>query len=133
MAQAGNTYTTVLTESNLAWGIYREPTNRNPVCGEAYFSLPRKVAVQFDIYNSNASKTGFGYNRFYVTSKDHFLNHEILLAQGCCEAGDIYAKQFSIEGDLKRLGQWFNYRKAQPGDQLEVIWVSPTEIEIDLI
>lgn len=133
MAQAGNSYTVTLYETHLKWGIVRYSSSRIPVYGEGYIPIPRRAAKNYNIFNSNYNHTGFGYNKYWVTSKDGFLNHEILLAQGCKEAGDIYAKQFSVEGDLKRIGQWYNYRNAKPGDRVEVTWVSPTEIEVDII
>ena len=133
MAHAGNSYTITLSLSHLKWGEYRNPTNRNIVYGEGYIPIPKSAAQQFGIFNSNASNTGFGYNRFYVSSKDGFLQNEIMLAQGCTEAGDIYAKQFSIEGDLKRIGQWYSFRNAKPGDRVEVTWISSTDVEIEIL
>lgn len=68
----------------------------------------------------------------------HILRMGILtklncLPQGCSRAGDEYAKQFSVRGDLKALGGWFKYRNAQIGSKVTVTWSSPTKIEVDII
>ena len=97
MAECGNTYTVSLKPSHLDWGEYRNSTNRDFISGEGYIPIPRKFAVSFKIYNSNYSRNGFGFNLFYASSVDGFLKDVILLAQGSCSAGDIYAKQFPFK------------------------------------
>ena len=88
------------------------------------------------IYNSNNSNQGLGYNQFNVTSADNFFNNEtndIMLAQGCSEAGSQYAKQFSIQNNLRRLGEWYQYTNARPGDIVRVSWLNSTDITLELI
>lgn len=133
MARRGDTFTVELGNSQIAWGTYRNPTNRELIHGEGYIPIPKKYSVEFEIFNSNNVRTGLGYNEFYVSSRDGFLNNEILLAQGCSSAGDIYAKNFSIKGDLKRLGSWFAYSGASVGSRVEVEFISETEIILDII
>ena len=70
MAQAGDTYQVKLKETHLNWGTYRNPTNREPVEGEAYIKIPRRYAVQYSIYNS---PEGLGSNLFIVSSRDGIM------------------------------------------------------------
>lgn len=49
---------------------------------------------------------------------------------GCSRAGMIHAKQFHGRGNLKLLGDWFNQINAIVGDQIEIKWISPTEISL---
>ncbi len=129
MAVKGDSYQINLKESHLAWGIYRFTDSRNEISGEAYIPIPRYVAKKFNIFNSNY--TGgldiLGQNIFKCVSMDRSFKGT-LKAQGCSEAGDIYAKQFSIKGDLKALGAWFNNIGAKVGDTIEIEWISNTDI-----
>lgn len=61
------------------------------------------------------------------------LYRGVLRAQGCNRAGDIYAKQFSGDGDLKATGSWYASIGADVGDMLRVTWTSSTDIEIELL
>lgn len=133
MARAGDSFTVTLRESHLDWGEYRNPTNREPVSGEGYIPIPKEKAKCFGIYNSNNRPTGLGYNLFTSHSADGFLNNVMLLAQGASTAGDIYAKQFSVKDNLKKIGQWYSYMGAGVGDKVVVTFISPTEIELELI
>jgi hypothetical protein len=133
MAMAGNRYIKELKPSHLGWGDYRNTDSRPIIYGEAYIPIPKEYAVRYSIYNSNHFPEGLGYNVFIASSKDGFLNKVELLAQGCSSAGDEYAKQFSVRGDLKVLGDWFQNRNAQIGSKVLVTWISGTEIELDII
>lgn len=133
MPNAGDSFTVLLTPSQVAWGTYRNPTNRVPVPGEGYISIPRKYAIRYNIYNSKNDDTGLGYNEFIATSRDGFIDREILLAQGNIEAGDPYAKNFAIKGDLKRLGSWFVHAGAVAGSQVKVTFTSPNEVLLEII
>ena len=77
--------------------------------------------------------TGLGYNEFIAMSSDGFINNEILLAQGNIEAGDPYAKNFAIKGNLKRIGAWFAYAGATAGSQVRITFTSPTEVLLEII
>lgn len=57
--------------------------------------------------------------------------HGILRAQGSRSLGDIYAKQFAGDGDLKALGRWYAQIGARPGDRIRVYWISKVKIQIE--
>lgn len=133
MASAGDMYRIVLNEAHLAWGEYRDSTNREPVSGEGYIPIPKQCAKEFEIYNSNYGVTKYGYNLFYASSADGYLQGVTLLAQGCSEKGDIYAKQFSAQGNLKTIGSWYTHMGANPGNEVIVEWASSDTIFLTLI
>lgn len=133
MANAGDMYTIVLKEAHLDWGEYRNPTNREPISGEGYIPIPRQYAEAYDIYNSNHNVNGYGYNMFYASSADGYLQNVTLLAQGSSEKGDIYAKQFSVQGHLKTIGSWYTHMGARPGNKVIVKWTSSDTIFLTLI
>ena len=133
MATTGDTYTVQLKPSHLDWGDYRHTTTRSHIYGEGYIPLPRKYAEKYSIYNSNHHPSGLGYNLFYASSKDGFLKNVLLLAQGSSNAGDKYAKQFSVQGDLQQIGAWYSHQKATPKNHVKVTWTSPTDIFLELI
>ena len=133
MAQAGNTYTVKLKPSHLDWGEYRNPTNREPISGEGYIPIPKRYAVQYNIFNSNSNQIGLGYNLFRASSVDGFLQNVLLLAQGCSEAGDPYAKQFSVDNNLKLIGQWYKNGGATTKNSVRVTWVSSTDIVLEIV
>ena len=133
MPKRGDSFIVLIGNAQHDWGTYRNPTNRPLIEGEAYFAIPKKYAIEYEIYNSNNPQVGLGYNEFYVTSRDGFLENEILLAQGCSRAGDPYAKNFAIKGDLKRLGEWFEYVGATTENSIKVVFTSPTEILLEII
>ena len=133
MAHTGDTYTVSLRPSHLNWGEYRNPTNRYIIPGEGYIPIPKNHAVRYGIYNSNHTQNGFGYNLFHASSSDGFLNDVTLLAQGCSTAGNIYAKQFSVQGNLQTIGDWYRNCNASPNDSVRVSWTSPTSILLEII
>ena len=133
MAQAGDSYSIQLKPSHLAWGDYRNPTNRDIIQGEAYIPIHKKDAMKYSVYNSNHTQTGLGYNLFYASSADGFLNNVLLLAQGSTIGGDIYAKQFSVQGDLKMIGNWYKYCNASTHNSVLVTWNSPTTMLLKII
>lgn len=133
MAIAGNTYTEQLQPSHLGWGNHRYTNTRDIIYGEGYIHLPKAYAKAFDIFNSNHSTTGLGYNLFHASSIDGFLNNVLLLAQGCSTAGDIYAKQFSVQGNLKIIGTWYASQNATTNNSVRVTWTSPTDIRLEII
>lgn len=133
MAQAGDTYTVSVKQPHLNWGEYRNPTNRDIISGEGYIPIPRNYAVNYEIFNSNHEQTGFGYNLFHASSADGFLNDVILLAQGCSTAGDLYAKQFSVQGNLQAIGNWYRNCNASLENSVRVSWTSPTSILLEIV
>lgn len=133
MAHAGDHYTKDLKPSHLGWGDTRYTDSRPIIHGEAYIPIPKQFAQAYSVFNSNHSPQGLGSNIFLASSKDGFLQNVELLAQGCSEAGDPYAKQFSVRGDLKIMGAWYQRRNAHVGTVVSVEWISPTEIVLDLL
>ena len=132
MASTGDSYIIILRPSHLAWGTHRYTNTREHIYGEGYIPIPKEKAMCFNVLNSNG--TGgtdiLGKNIFNCTSADG-LFQGILKAQGNSEANNIYAKQFSVNGDLKALGKWFRQVGASTGDRIKVTWTSPYDIEIE--
>ena len=58
---------------------------------------------------------------------------ELLKAQGGKDQTSIYTKQFSIENNLSRIGEWYAHTNANIGDRVRVEWLSETDILITLI
>lgn len=133
MANQGDCYEVVLKETHLYWGLVRETNSRTPRRNEAYIPIPIKFAREYNIFNSNNSDSGLGYNIFYASSSDGFLNNVELLAQGGGKKGDIYAKNFSGRGNLGIISNWYQSQGAQVGDKLRVYWDSPTHITLTLL
>lgn len=129
MAIAGNSYTITLKQTHLEWGSHRYTNSRQTIYGEGYIPIPAHVSRNFNIYNGNAPTIGLGFNIFNCTSSDGFF-HGLLKSGGCSAKGNIYAKQFHGDGDLRALGDWFHHCNAQIDDTVEVRWISPTNIVI---
>lgn len=130
MANKGDSYTVVLKKSHLDWGMHRYTGSRSDRTGEGYIPIPRIVAERLGLVNSNGTKYGqdeLGKNLFRYSSDDGEYQG-YLKAQGCNTAGDIYAKQFSADGDLRRLGEWFAHIGAEEGTKIRITWTSSTDI-----
>lgn len=134
MANTGNTFTITLKQAHLNWGTHRYTNTRGIVYGEGYIPIPRSYAKRFNIVNSNATGGNdiLGQNIFNCKSADDYFSGT-LKAQGDTKAGDIFAKQFSANDDLKALGTWFAHINAQVNDRIKVTWTSPTDITIEKI
>ena len=134
MANRGDSYTITLKKSHLEWGTHRYTGTRDQIYGEGYIPIPSEYAYRFGLLNNNG--TGYmdilGQNIFNCRSADG-LFQGILRAQGCNKAGDKYAKQFSGDGNLKALGNWFSQIGAVIGDKVRVSWISSTDIIIEKI
>lgn len=133
MAHAGDSYTEQLQPAHLGWGNHRYTNTRDIIYGEGYIPIPKYYARAYDIFNSNHSPVGLGFNLFNASSLDGYLDNITLLAQGSSTAGDIYAKQFSVRGNLKIIGAWYESQNATPNDSIRVTWTSPTHIILELI
>ena len=129
MANKGNKFIVVLTESQLGWGEKRYTSSRNYRKGEAYLARPRRIAQELELYNSNykEGKDILGINIFNCTSSDGKFICQFK-SQGSKSAGDKYAKQFSVNDDLRALGNWYSEINARVGDQIEVYFTSPCDI-----
>ena len=134
MANTGDNYIVELKDAHLGWGTYRHTNSRPPIQGECYLPIPRSEAVRLNLFNTNGTR-GMdipGKNIFYCTSDDGFL-HAVFKAQGSSQEGDPYAKQFSVNNDLRALNTWYEHVGAKVGDKVQVTWISPTELVIELI
>lgn len=134
MANAGDSYAVTLTRAPLEWGTHRYTGSRNRIYGEGYIPIPSDVAHKYDLYNGNGTgkRDILGVNLFRCVSVDGVYSG-VLRAQGCNRAGDIYAKQFSADGNLKAIGSWYASMGADIGDKVRVTWISPTNIEIEIL
>lgn len=126
MPNAGDEYTVILKEAHLKWGTHRNTDSRDRIDGEAYIPIPADVARQFNIYNSN--HTGANTRYKYKTESEDFAG--TLLAQGCSERGDVYAKQFSESGNLQGIGDWYRHVNAVVGGKVTVHWDTASDITI---
>lgn len=133
MANRGDYYTVVLKKAHLEWGTHRYTNSRGVVYGEGYIKIPSDVAYEYELLNVNGTGGAdeFGKNLFYCVSDDG-LYEGVLRAQGN-QDDRRYAKQFSEDGDLKGIGQWYAAIGAEVGDRIKVTWTSPTEITIKKI
>ena len=134
MANLGDSYEITLSRAPLEWGTHRYTGSRGRIYGEGYIPIPSNIAHLYDLYNGNGTgkRDILGGNIFKCVSRDG-LYSGVLRAQGCNRAGDIYAKQFSADGDLKAVGSLYAGVGADVGDKVRVTWVSSTEIEIELL
>ena len=129
MPQAGDSFVVELRPIHLNWGTIpdRRTTSRNEVRGEGYIPIPREYARQYQIFNSNNAEANVLYT---VTCLNGAQIQGQLLAQGASRRGDIYAKNFSVQNDLKAIGNWFISVEAQPGGHVEVCFLSENELTI---
>jgi hypothetical protein len=126
MATAGQSFTVEIKPSHIGWGTYRHTATRDPIYGEGYIKIPSEYAHRYDIFNDNHPTANPRYHC-------HALNGSfagVLLAQGCNTAGDVYAKQFAEEGDLKGIGNWYRSVHAQVGGHVEVVFTSVNSMTI---
>lgn len=125
MPNTGDTFITKLKRAHLFWGSHRHTNSRSIIYGEAYLHISISQAKRLNIYNERQPNANTIYN---CNTNDGFLTNKELKASGKRSENDIYAKQFHGNGDLKLLGTWFNHINAQIGDQIEIRFISPTEI-----
>lgn len=127
MATSGDRFITTLKRAHLEWGSFRHTNSRGIIYGEGYLQIPAKEARRLNITNSNL----VGGNNVYICSSiDGYLNNITLKSTGCNKAGDIYAKQFNGNGNLKLIGNWFRHINARVGDQIEILWITSNKIQI---
>lgn len=134
MAKKGDSFEITLKKSHYDWGEYRHTDSRTKRSGEGYIPIPIACARSYKLYNGNktAKKDVLGENIFNCRSTDgKFCG--VIKSQGCREKGDIYAKQFAGNKNLKAIGSWYKEVGASIGDRVRVEFVSPTDIEITLI
>ena len=133
MAKAGDSYVIGLKMTHLDWGGYRKTLSRTPEEGEVYIPIPKKYAMKFGIYNVNGTggRDVLGKNIFRYRTLEGGFSGE-LKAQGANTGGDIYAKQFAGNNNLKALKPWVDYIKAHEGAQIKVEWISAYDIVLSV-
>lgn len=133
MANVGY-YIITLKKAHLEWGTHRYTSSRGDVYGEGYIPIPLEEAQLLKLYNSNATGGAdiYGKNLYYCTSRDGNYRG-VLKAQGCKTEGDIFAKQFSGNNDLKSIGSWYAAISAKIGDRVKVTIMGNDTIEIEKI
>lgn len=129
MPKAGDTFEVTIKPSHLGWGTYRNTDTRVPIYGEGYIKIPKKYAEAFEIYNDNHPSANPRYS--CVAINGSFSG--VLLAQGCSKAGDIYAKQFAEEGNLKGIGDWYRSVGAIVGGKVRVTFTNTNSMEIEYL
>jgi len=130
MPQTGDFYKVTLKRAHLEWGNYRHTSTRGTVYGEGYLQIPKKIALRFNIFNSNQANANIIYN---CSSVDGLMNNVQIKASGSSSAGDPYAKQFQGNGNLQVFGSWYSQINAQVGDIILVRWVSPSSMTVEKI
>lgn len=130
MPAAGDSYIVEIKEAHIMWGEYhpsRHSHSRREEYGEGYIQLPAEYAYDFGIFNSN---NPFNANIIYnCTSYDGYYSGR-LLAQGN-QSQYFFAKQFAEKGNLKGIGDWYDYVGATSGDYVKVVFTSPTDMIIE--
>ena len=131
MAKKGDSYTVKLSKSHLEWGTHRYTNSRGKIYGEGYIHIPAKCAREFNLLNKNgtAGEDILGINLFNCTSEDGLFQGQ-LRAQGCNKKGEPHAKQFAGNKNLKALSTWFSEIDASIGDEIEVKFISETDVVI---
>jgi len=124
MPRNGDRFITTLKKAHLEWGSHRHTLTRGIVYGEGYLQIPSHIARSLNITNSNSSNN----NEYSCNTSDGFLSNVLLKSTGCSSGGSIYAKQFQGRKNLKLLGTWFNHINAQIRDEVQIDFISPTEI-----
>lgn len=134
MIQRRGSFTVTVQRAHLEWGEHRYTNSRGIVYGEGYIMIPAPCARTYNLLNSNGTNGDdiLGENLFYCRSADGSF-YGVLRAQGCHEAGDIYAKQFAGDKNLKAVGDWYYSQSIQVGDRVKVTWVSNIELQIEAL
>jgi hypothetical protein len=130
MPKKDDEFTVTLKKAHIEWGTHRHTSTRGLTYGEGYIQISSKVATSFDIYMSNK----IGANTEYTcNSSDGTLKNVILKASGSQGQNLEYAKQFQGSGNLKALGDWYHAINAQIGDEIKVLFTSPTDITLNKV
>ena len=122
MPSAGDCYTVSLKEAHFDWGRHRYTHTRVRIAGEGYVPIPRIYAKLYDIHKGD---------RFTATFADGFPSF-VARAAGNSTAGDIFAKQFQGDGDLKAFGRWYASCCAEVGDTVSVTFTAPDIVLFEL-
>jgi len=123
MSKTGDYYSVSLKEAHIDWGRHRYTHTRERIAGEGYVPIPKRIAEMYDIQKGDC---------FTATFTDGFPSFTARAA-GNSAAGEIWAKQFQGDGDLKAFGRWYAHCGAQVGDTVRVIFTSANSILFELV
>ena len=123
MPKAGDCYTVSLKEAHMDWGRHRYTHTRERIEGEGYVQIPKRYAEMYGIRKGD---------RFTATFEDGFPSFAARAA-GNSTAGDIWAKQFQGDGDLKAFGRWYASCGAEIGDTVCVTFTAPDVVLFELL
>lgn len=124
MPNTGDSFITTLKSVHLGWGEHRHTASRKIIPGEAYLKIPAEKAYAYEINNNNSATKSAEYN--FSTSDGFIINGKLLAAGN--QHNPEFAKQFEGLKNLKLLGDWYDHINAQVGDQIEIRFISSTEI-----
>lgn len=127
MPSRGDKYVVTIKQSHIAWGTYRNPTNRNPIEGESYVKIPSQYARDYSIKRGDLYIAHFanGYPPMQIKASGN----------GHYENGIQHAKQFEGvgAGACKAFTPWYQSCNIKVGDRVLVEFISPTEVVFDKI
>ena len=101
------------------WGTRspkRRTESRPEIDDEAYISIPQADSRRLNIYMSNQAGVETDYE---WTSSDGAYSG-IMKAQGNVRAGDVYAKQFAVSGNLKGLKSFIEDNGLSDDSEIQV-------------
>lgn len=124
MPTTGQHFRTTLKQAHLEWGSHRHTNTRGIRYGEGYLQIPASDAYNCEITNDKEPVRSQVYN---FSTSDGIITNGRLKASGN-QAQEKYAKQFHGDGNLQLLGDWFYEINAQVGDEIEIKFISPTDI-----
>lgn len=123
MPKTGDYYTVSLKEAHMDWGRHRYTHTRERIEGEGYVQIPKRYAEMYGIHKGD---------QFTATFADGFPSFAARTA-GNSTAGDILAKQFQGDGDLKAFGRWYANSGAEIGDTVRVTFTAPDVVLFELL
>jgi len=109
--------------AHLDWGRHRYTHTRERIEGEGYVPIPKPCAERYGIHKGDL---------FTAVFADGFPSF-LARAAGNSTAGDIWAKQFQGDGDLKAFGRWYKRCGAEVGDTVNVTFIGPNVIQFEKI
>lgn len=122
MPSSGDKYIVIVKPSHIAWGTYRNPTNRDPIEGESYVKIPSQYARSYSIKRGDLFTAHFanGYPSMQIKASGN----------GPYENGIQYAKQFEGVGvgACKAFTPWYQLCGIEVGDSVSVEFISPTDV-----
>lgn len=123
MPRAGDHYIIYLKQSHLDWGRHRYTHTRDRIAGEGYVPIPKRYATAYGI------NIGTCYMATFADGFPPFTAR----AAGNSARGELAAKQFQGDGDLKAFGRWFAHCGAETDDAVVVTFTSPQTVNFELI